>query len=177
MTDLWDLSYYPGMGQPTPPPEVRIAPGSTRTDVAHTDPGVKPWPGTADAWVHQSATFSDGAWHWDGTAWVAAVPVVPGATVTAAHTDAATVPDPRTAWDPEDSATFSDGAYAWDGSTFTAWTEPAEQVAPGDTSTSAHDDASVVADPTTAWATGESATFSDGAYYWDGSAWVEGVAP
>lgn len=35
----------------------------------------------------------------------------------------------------------------------------------------------VVADPTTAWASGESVTFSDGEFYWDGSAWAEGVAP
>lgn len=107
-----------------PAPEVRVAPGSTRSDIAHTDEGVRAWPGTAEAWTHQGATFSDGDWHWDGTAWVAVVPVAPGATVTQASTDGATVPRPATVWDTDESATFSDGAFTWDGAGFVAWTEP-----------------------------------------------------
>lgn len=58
-------------------------------------------------------------------------------------------------------------------------TEPEPEpvtVAPGSTVDVASTD-DVVADPTTAWATGESATFTDGEHYWDGSAWADGAAP
>lgn len=49
-------------------------------------------------------------------------------------------------------------------------------VGPGDVAEVAHDDEAVEPSPSTLWATGESALFSDGEYHWDGAGWLEGPA-
>jgi hypothetical protein len=50
-------------------------------------------------------------------------------------------------------------------------------VAPGSVQTVASTDPNVIASPLTAWTVGQSATFSDGAFYWNGTGWVAGAAP
>ena len=59
----------------------------------------------------------------------------------------------------------SDGSPAWPGGS-----EPIT-VTPGSTQTVASTDPNVVAEPTTAWADDEFATFTDGDFTWDGDSW------
>jgi hypothetical protein len=146
-------------------------------DVAHTDPSVIPepsgyWfmPGTGSS-RYSFATFSDGTWAWASTAWQVAYVIRPGDTATNRYSsDPRVTPWPYDPWTAGQWARLSDGTFAWSG---TAWV-PAEVVpiGPGDTSPLNHDDPSVVPEPTTPWAEDDYATFADGTYRWDGSAWV-----
>lgn len=151
----------------TPVSSVVVSPGSV-VDVPHDNMLVTPEPTTAWA-ADEYAVFSDGAYRWDGTAWVAVGLIVsPGDTVPVAHTDASVTASPTTAWDALDYATFSDGTYRWSGSAWVAVT----LVAPGEDVLVPHDDPTLIPDPTTAWAEDDYATFSDGRWRWDGDAWA-----
>jgi hypothetical protein len=48
-------------------------------------------------------------------------------------------------------------------------------VTPGSVQTVPSTDPNVIASPLTAWTAGQSATFSDGVFHWNGSGWVAGV--
>lgn len=147
---------------------IMVAPGGT-TDLPHDDYRIKPSPATP--WTFgQYATFSDGTYAWTGDDWLAVQVARPGGVVLKAHDVATVVPDPTTAWASDAYATFTDGQWRWSG---TAWvTLERIVVRPGSTVTVPHDDPTVDPQPTTAWATGQYATFSDGTYTWNGSAWV-----
>lgn len=79
-------------------------------------------------------------------------------------------------WFDGDKPDTADERYAWTGtprastSTLEVAVPPLE-VAPYDTPSVAHDDPNMVASPSTAWAFDQYATFTDGEWGWDGSAW------
>lgn len=129
-------------------------------------------------------TFTDGRWVLDiivvvdrplATALAPAPGLVvrPGDSVPYDHNTGtvAFVPQPATAWQPGQVAYFTDGAYGWDGTTWVSGGVQPITVRPGATVAVPHDDPRVRPQPTTAWATDDYATFSDGRYHWDGSAW------
>lgn len=148
---------------------VTVRPGDV-VNVPHDALNVTPDPTTR--WTGaQYATFSDGAYRWTGTAWESVVVVRPGDVKTFSHLYSRMVPDPTTAWGGDDYATFSDGTFAWDGTAWVFYLVPIT-VRPGDVVAVAHDTPGVTPEPTTAWSATQYATFSDGPYRWDGTAWV-----
>ena len=154
-------------------PPLSVSPGDV-VDVPHDDPNVVAEPQAA--WAEDDyATFSDGTWRWDGEAWVVYVaPLVvrPGDVVDVPHDDPnGVVAEPQAAWAIDTYATFSDGTYRWDGEAWVVYVAPLV-VRPGDVVDVAHDDPNVAPDPATAWPDGQTATFTDGAYTWDGEVWV-----
>jgi len=49
-------------------------------------------------------------------------------------------------------------------------------VTPGSVQTVASTDPNVIASPLTAWTAGQSATFTDGEFHWNGTGWAAGAA-
>lgn len=130
-----------------------------------------PW---ETAWTQgQYMTLRTTSYRWSGTAWVVWTPVTvtPGSTVNIAHNDPTAMPSPSTAWADDQYATFTDGKYRWDGTAWVALITPVP-VAPGDVVPLRHDDPAVVPNPTTPWEPGQFAQFTDGAFAWNGTAWV-----
>ena len=99
---------------------------------------------------------------------------------------------PSTPWTHGDHITVGGFAFHWDGTAWAAGAAPAIDkgaAAPGDAfpaeaGVNAEDapnaaklaGANFVANPTTAWTTGQSITVGTYAFHWDGSAWAAGAA-
>ena len=161
-------------GSLAPPLEMVVKPGDvvpfaneTASVVFTADPSVAWAPG-------QYATFNDGRYGWDGSAWVyggtSPIVVTPFDTVAVKSTDARVRPEPPGPWLRDDYATFSDGVFRFNGTRWVTYIAPI-LVAPGSTTPLAHTDPAVRANPETAWTAGQYATFSDGPYRWTGTAW------
>lgn len=109
--------------------------------------------------------------------------VAPGSTVGAGLSEADVVADPQTEWAIDEHATVDSRERQWSGTQWLVWYSAPPAVANGIEKffayNVAHDaDAYTPAFASlSAWSGGEYSRFTDGRFYWDGSAWQAGAAP